>query len=139
MDPAVSFGFASAEDLPEDSPPDAVPRVLDPGFAAVPEAVRSEFRRMLAFIVYLFPQPAGSPSVPPPRVLFSKTFSPPLRLLVLHRSILIGLRGFSLHSLRLTLASPVLWLPVAETFFFFLLILRSILFNGILRWVVRLR
>ena len=76
LDPAVSFEFASAEDLPEDSPPDAVPRVLDPGFAAVPEAVRSEFRRMLAFIVYLFPQAAGFPSVPPPpRAFFEDFFS----------------------------------------------------------------
>ena len=75
FDPASSFGFASAEDLPEDSPPDAVPRVLDPGLAAVPEAARSEFRRMLAFIVDLFPQAAVSPSVPPPlRALFEGFF-----------------------------------------------------------------
>ena len=53
FDPAPAFGFASADDLPEDSP-DAVPRVMDPGFAAVPEAARSEFRCMLAFIVDLF-------------------------------------------------------------------------------------
>ena len=62
--------------LPEDSPPDAVPRVLDPGFAAIPEAVCSEFRRMMRFIVALFPQAARSPSVPPPpRALFEDFFS----------------------------------------------------------------
>ena len=71
FDPAASFGFGVSEDVLEDSPPDAVPRVLNPGFAVVPEAVRSEFRRMMGFIVDLFPQAAGSPSVPPPpRALF---------------------------------------------------------------------
>ena len=76
FDPTPAFGFASADDLPEDSPPDAVPHVLDPGFAAVPEAARSEFRRILAFIVDLFPQAAGSPSVPPPlHALFEDFFS----------------------------------------------------------------
>ena len=76
FDPAPAFGFASADDLPEDSPPDAVPRVLDPGFAAVPEAARSEFRCILAFIIDLFPQAVGSPSVPPPpRALFEDFFS----------------------------------------------------------------
>ena len=43
VDPGAAFGFGASEDLPEDSPPDAVPRVLDPGLAAVPESVRSEF------------------------------------------------------------------------------------------------
>ena len=52
---APAFDPASVDDIPEDSPPDAIPRVLDPGFAAIPEAARSEFRRMLAFIVDLFP------------------------------------------------------------------------------------
>ena len=76
FDPASSFGFASADDLRKDSPRDAVPRVLDPGLAAVPEAARLEFRRMLAFIVDLFPQAVGSPSVPPPpRALFEDFFS----------------------------------------------------------------
>ena len=76
FDPAASFGFDASEYLPEDSPPDAVPRVIDPGFAAVPEAVRSEFRCMMSFIVDLFPQAAGSPSAPPPpRALFEDFFS----------------------------------------------------------------
>ena len=62
-----SFGFASAEELP----PDAVLRVLDPGFGSVSDAARSEFHRMLSFIVDLSPQAAGSPSVAPPlRALF---------------------------------------------------------------------
>ena len=71
-----AFGFVSAEDLPEDSPPDAVPRVLDPGFGSVPDSARVEFRRMLSFIVDFFLQAAGSPSVaPPPRALFEDFFS----------------------------------------------------------------
>ena len=76
VDPAAAFGFGASEDLPEDSPPDAVPRVLDPGLAAVPESVHSEFRRMMSFIVDLFPQAVGSPSVSsPPRALFEDFFS----------------------------------------------------------------
>ena len=52
-----------------------MPHVLDPGLAAVPEAVRSEFHRMLAFVVDLFSQTVGSPSVPPPpRTLFEDFF-----------------------------------------------------------------
>ena len=78
--PDLSSPFAfGSEDLPEDSPADAVPRVLDPGASvAFPDSVRSEFRRMMAFIVDLFPQAAGSPSVPPPpRALFEDFFSSP--------------------------------------------------------------
>ena len=77
-DPSASFAFGS-EDLLEDSPPDAVPRVLDPGASvAFPDSVHSEFHRMMAFIVDLFPQVAGSPSVPPPpRALFEDFFSSP--------------------------------------------------------------
>ena len=72
FDPAASFGFGASED----SPPEAMPRVIDPGFVAVPEAVRSEFRRMMSFIVDLFPQAAGYPSVPPPPwALFKDFFS----------------------------------------------------------------
>ena len=83
VDPSAAFGFSASEDLPEDSPPDAVPHILDPGFAAVPESVRSEFRRMMGFIVDLFPQAAGSPSVsPPPRALFEDFFSSGLSQLV---------------------------------------------------------
>ena len=87
VDPLAAFGFGASEDLPEDSPPDAVPRVLDPGFAAVPESVRSEFCRLMGFIIDLFPQAAGFPSVsPPPRAHFedffssSTPFSPPVYL-----------------------------------------------------------
>ena len=50
---------------------------LDPVVpAAVLESASSEFRRMMVFIVDLFPQAAGSPSVPPaPRALFEDFFS----------------------------------------------------------------
>ena len=78
-DPSTSFTFGHLDDLPEDSPPDAVPRVLDPGVpAAVPDSACSEFRRMMSFTIDLFPQAAGSPSVaPPPRALFEDFFSSP--------------------------------------------------------------
>ena len=76
-DPSSSFSFSLSDDLPEDAPPDALPRVFDPVSAsALPESARSEFRRMMSFIVDLFPQAAGSPSVPPtPRALFEDFFS----------------------------------------------------------------
>ena len=75
--PHCAFGVA-LDDLPEDDCPDAVPRDLDPAFSAgVSESFRSEFRRMLFFIVDLFPQAAGFPSVaPPPRALFEDFFTP---------------------------------------------------------------
>ena len=59
---APSFG--TPDELPEDAAPDALPRDAD---SAVPELVRSEFRRMLSFLVDLFPQAAGAP---PSRALF---------------------------------------------------------------------
>ena len=70
------------------SAPDALPSEVDPVFpAAVPDSVRSEFRRMLSFLVDLFPQAAGSQSAPPPpRTLFKDFFgtsaphSPPIFL-----------------------------------------------------------
>ena len=76
-DPSASFTFGS-EGLPEDSP-DAVPCVFDPGASvAFPDSVRLEFRRMMAFIVVLFPQAAGSLLVPPsPRAVFEDFFSSP--------------------------------------------------------------
>ena len=85
-DPSSSFSFGLSDDLPEDAPPDVLPRVFDPVSAsALPGSARSEFRRMMSFIVDLFPQAAGSPSVPPPpppRALFEDFFSssvpPPL-------------------------------------------------------------
>ena len=57
-------------------PPDALPRDPDPTVPlAVPDQFRSEFYRMLGFIVDLFPQAAGSPAVPPPpRALFEDFF-----------------------------------------------------------------
>ena len=63
------------EDLPNDVAPDALPRDVDPS-AAVPYSSRSEFRRMLSFIVDLFPQAAGTPPAPPPppRALFEDFF-----------------------------------------------------------------
>ena len=75
-DPSSSFSFSVSDDLPEDAPVDALPRVFDPVSASAHlESVRSEFRRMMAFIVDLFPQDAGSPSVPPPpRALFEDFF-----------------------------------------------------------------
>ena len=58
-----AFGF---EDLPDDMPPDALPRDPDPTVPlVVPDQFRSEFCRMLPFIVDLFPQAVGSPVVPP--------------------------------------------------------------------------
>ena len=66
--------FAPPDDLPGDMAPDALPRDVDPS-AAVPDSARSEFRRMLSFIVDLFLQAAGSPSAPPPpRALFEDFF-----------------------------------------------------------------
>ena len=62
-DPLSAFSFGLPDDLPEDSPPDALPHVFDPP-SALPESARSEFRRMMSFIVDLFPQAAGSPFCP---------------------------------------------------------------------------
>ena len=68
--------FVALNELPEDAVPDALPRDADLAVpAAVPESVRSEFRRMLSFLVDLFPQAAGSPAPPPPpRALFKDFF-----------------------------------------------------------------
>ena len=75
-DPSSSYSFSLQDDLLEDSPPDALPRVFDPPSFALPESARPEFCRMMSFIVDLFPQAAGSPSVPPPpRALFEDFFS----------------------------------------------------------------
>ena len=81
-----SGGFSFS--LPEDSPPEAFPRVFDPVSPTLTESARSEFRCMMSFIVDLFPQAAGSPSVPPPpRALFKDFFSsfvPPPPLIFLN-------------------------------------------------------
>ena len=83
-DPSVSFAFGY-EDLSEDSPPDAVPHVLDPGASvAFPDSVRSEFHRTMAFIVDLFRKRLVlCRLLLLLLVLFSKTFSPLLLLLLL--------------------------------------------------------
>ena len=71
-DPSSSYSFG----LPEDSPPDTLPRIFDPLSSALPESVRSEFCRRMSFIVDLFPHAAGSPSVLLPlRALFEDFFS----------------------------------------------------------------
>ena len=46
-----SSSFVALDELPEDAAPDALPRDAD---SAVPESVRSEFRRMLSFLVDFF-------------------------------------------------------------------------------------
>ena len=77
--PGLFGAFSVAPDaMPEDNSPDAVPRDPDPAFSAgVSESFSSEFHRMLSFIVDLFPQAAGSPSVAPPsRALFEDFFAP---------------------------------------------------------------
>ena len=76
VDPSAAFGFGASEDLPEDSPPDTVPRVLDPGFAAVPVSVCFEFLCMMGFIVDLFHLAASLLLL----VFSSKTFSSPIFL-----------------------------------------------------------
>ena len=68
--------FIAPDELPEDAAPDALPLDVDSTVpAAFPESVRSEFRRMLSFLVDLFPQAAGAPSaLTPPRALFEDFF-----------------------------------------------------------------
>ena len=73
-DSSSAFSFGLQEDLPEDSPPNALPRSFTPPPSAPPEAARSEFRQMMSFNVNLFPQAAGSPSVPPPPSALFKDF-----------------------------------------------------------------
>ena len=66
--PASSSSFSAPDELPMGSATDALPPDDD---SAVPDSICSEFRRMLAFLVDLFPQAAGShSSPPPPRALF---------------------------------------------------------------------
>ena len=73
--------FVAPDELPEDAAPDSLPCDVDSAVpAAVPESVWSEFRRMLSFLVDLFPQAAGTPSAPAsPRALLEDFFgsSPP--------------------------------------------------------------
>ena len=74
--PLTAYPYGPVEDLPADVALDALPRDPDSDApAAVPDSARSKFRRMLAFVVDLFPQAAGSPSAsPPPRALFEDFF-----------------------------------------------------------------
>ena len=74
--PPFTLGKA-LDELPEDEAPDVLPRDSDPLLhAGVADSFLSEFRRMLPFIVDLFPQAAGSPSVSPPlRALFEDFFA----------------------------------------------------------------
>ena len=67
---SASSSFVAPDELPEDAAPDALPRDVD---SVVLESVRSELRRMLSFLVDLFPQAAGTPSAPP-RALFEDFF-----------------------------------------------------------------
>ena len=76
--PASSTSFMASDDLLVGAAPDALPHDDDSAVcAAVPDSVCSEFRRMLAFLVDLFPQAAGSHSSAPPlaRALFKDFFS----------------------------------------------------------------
>ena len=76
---AAPFAFgASPDDIPDEDSPDAVPGVPDAALPAVVlDSFRSEFRRMLSFIIDLFPQAVGSPSVASSlRVLFEEFFAP---------------------------------------------------------------
>ena len=64
---AASSSFVAPDELPEDAAPDTLPRDADSAVPeAFPESVRSEFRRMLSFLVDLFPQASGTLSAPPP-------------------------------------------------------------------------
>ena len=58
--PSSSAPLSSDPPVPED------PAFLDPAASLSSDAERSEFRRMLRFVVDLFPQAEGSPSDPPP-------------------------------------------------------------------------
>ena len=73
---APTPSFVPPDELPDDVAPDALPRDIDLAVpAAVLDSARSEFSRMLSFIVDLFPQAAGPPSAPPPpRALFEVFF-----------------------------------------------------------------
>ena len=80
----ASSSFVAPDELPMGAAPDALPPDDD---SAVPDYVRSEFRRMLSFLVDLFPQAAGyHSSPPPPWALFEDFFgaatphSPPIFL-----------------------------------------------------------
>ena len=72
-----AFVFSSSEDHFDPNFPDAVPRDPDvPVPPPVPDSFRTEMRRMYAYLVDLFPQVAGSPSIdPPPRALFEEFFT----------------------------------------------------------------
>ena len=58
--PSSSAPLSSDPPVPED------PAFLDPAASLSSDAERSDFRRMLRFVLDLFPQAEGSPSDPPP-------------------------------------------------------------------------
>ena len=114
-----SSAFVALDELPVGAALDALPPDDD---SAVPDSVRSEFRRMLAFLVDLFPQAAGShsspppppPPPPPPRALFEDFLVLPL--LTLLPSFSLGSRGSAWLFLRLILV----FLPFFGSFGLFL-------------------
>ena len=137
--PSAPFAFGSFEDLPDDMAPDALPRDPDPTVPlAVPDQFRSEFRRMLAFIVDLFPQAVGSLAVPrPPRALFEDFFgssSLPSSLF-----FVIGLSVLALHLRTRILVWLLLLLPVSLILLSFNLEIHCLRYMGSLRLVIRLR
>ena len=84
---SVSASFVPPNELPGDMAPDVMPCDVDPS-AAVPDSAHSEFKRMLSFIVDLFPQAAGSLSAPPPLLALFEGFfgasTPPSSLVFLN-------------------------------------------------------
>ena len=77
VSPSLPFP-AAPDDAFDPGYPDAVPRDLEaPIPASLPDSYLSEIHRMLSYMIDLFPQAAGSPSVvPPPCALFEDFFGP---------------------------------------------------------------
>ena len=77
VSPSHPFG-AAPDDAFDTGYPDAVSRDMEaPVHAVLHESYCSEIRRMLSYVIDLFPQAAGSPSVaPPPLALFEDFFAP---------------------------------------------------------------
>ena len=72
---APTPSFAPPDELPDDVAPDALPHDLDSVVPVVVlDSARSEFCRMLSFIVDLFLQAADSPSAPPPPLALFEGF-----------------------------------------------------------------
>ena len=108
---ASSSSFVAPDELPVGAAPDAFPCDDD---SAVPDSVRSEFRRMMAFLIDLFPQDAGShSSPPPPRALFEDFFGSSTPHLP---SFSLGSRGSVWLFLRLILVFLPFFLRVVRLF-----------------------